>query len=284
MRRQKSLGAMVRNADEIDIDFIDASGDDDDGDGALQMTNIDMGDEGEGAKAGDAELLGREPLLTVAFDLNGVLVSLARHTFKHLPYSSIHMNSNIVCLCQFINTRFQQSESRRIDRADSGAPSVGRRGDEEEPPPARPAPPGVSAGQRAGESAAPLPLRERRFFNCCFVDGCPFKITPRSTYDIPLISQIRLGIFTSATERTARGAIQRIEQVINQHPSVRARNTFTRPFDFLLHREHCRPASADHIARGGNEWDTVKPLGGNFSDVSRIVLVDDDLHKVRAAS
>ena len=36
-----------------------------------------------------------------------------------------------------------------------------------------------------------------------------------------------------------------------------------------------------HVATGGKAWDTVKPLGRWFKDLSRVILVDDDAFKVR---
>ena len=40
----------------------------------------------------------------------------------------------------------------------------------------------------------------------------------------------------------------------------------------------------DHVANGGEAWDTVKPLRKWFKDLSRVILVDDDAYKVSRPS
>lgn len=40
-----------------------------------------------------------------------------------------------------------------------------------------------------------------------------------------------------------------------------------------------RPPQEDIAARGGKPWDTVKPLGCYFADLTRVVLIDDSDHK-----
>ena len=47
-------------------------------------------------------------------------------------------------------------------------------------------------------------------------------------------------------------------------------------FDVVLCREHCQPAAREDIERrGGNPWDTVKPLHRYFANLARVVLLDD---------
>lgn len=84
---------MAANTEEIDIDeFVQDSEDDDplykNGPDDMMLTNIDTGIEGLAGDAGDG--LGQAPpLLTVAFDLNGVLVRFDSHHFHpwraHVP-------------------------------------------------------------------------------------------------------------------------------------------------------------------------------------------------------
>ena len=52
-------------------------------------------------------------------------------------------------------------------------------------------------------------------------------------------------------------------------------------FEVVLCREHCRPADPESIAArpDGRPWDTVKPLGAYFADLSRVALIDDSPHK-----
>lgn len=45
-------------------------------------------------------------------------------------------------------------------------------------------------------------------------------------------------------------------------------------------RAHTEKASADHIAAGGKEWDTIKPLHKWFKHLDRVLLMDDDDYKV----
>lgn len=47
-----------------------------------------------------------------------------------------------------------------------------------------------------------------------------------------------------------------------------------------LCRGHTVKASASHMASGGKEWDTVKPLHKWFRHVDRVLLMDDDAYKV----
>ncbi|KFM25080.1 Poly(A) RNA polymerase protein 2 [Auxenochlorella protothecoides] len=54
-------------------------------------------------------------------------------------------------------------------------------------------------------------------------------------------------------------------------------------FELVLTRDHCKPASAAAIAaRGGNPWDTVKPLAHHFPRLDQVLLIDDSPHKAAA--
>jgi len=80
-----------------------------------------------------------------------------------------------------------------------------------------------------------------------------------------------LGIYSSATERTVKIALSRLERGVGKGE--------TGLFDVMLHREHCALASQVGCMRdGGKPWDTVKPLAKYFGDL-RVVLVDDSSHK-----
>ena len=45
-------------------------------------------------------------------------------------------------------------------------------------------------------------------------------------------------------------------------------------------RDHTDKVSASHIAAGGKEWDTIKPLHKWFKHLHRVLLMDDDAYKV----
>ena len=45
-------------------------------------------------------------------------------------------------------------------------------------------------------------------------------------------------------------------------------------------RTHTVAAPKHHVENGGKAWDTVKPLHRWFSDVRRVIIVDDDAYKV----
>lgn len=80
-----------------------------------------------------------------------------------------------------------------------------------------------------------------------------------------------LGVYSSATERTVKIALMRMERGIGKGDR--------QLFDVVLHREHCALASEVGCMRaGGKPWDTVKPLRKYFGD-HRVVLVDDSSHK-----
>jgi len=102
-----------------------------------------------------------------------------------------------------------------------------------------------------------------------------------------LMRHYRLGIYSSATLRTVQRAIAKLNQDVKAAADVmtnRGGRSSSFPkgglFDVILCRDHCVLAKDVGAARaGGKPWDTVKPLGRYFTDLSRIILVDDSPHK-----
>ena len=90
-----------------------------------------------------------------------------------------------------------------------------------------------------------------------------------------LQESFRLGIFTSASQRTVQAVIPMLEAAAG--PGQRL---FHRP-ELVLFRDHTNPAPASHVKSGGNYWDTVKPLGKWFRRAHRTLLFDDDAFKVQ---
>ena len=86
-----------------------------------------------------------------------------------------------------------------------------------------------------------------------------------------LQEHFRLGVFSSATERTVGVAVAKVEEAAGG-------NLFDPAL--LLHRGHTKEVSMAHIEGGGNTWDTVKPLAKWFKRVHRVLLCDDDDFKV----
>jgi hypothetical protein len=84
----------------------------------------------------------------------------------------------------------------------------------------------------------------------------------------------RLGVFTSATERTTSAALDMLETAAGEGPPIFGDRRL------VLHRAHTAPAGKRHVAAGGNPWDTVKPLHCHFRNIHRVILVDDDAYKV----
>ena len=84
----------------------------------------------------------------------------------------------------------------------------------------------------------------------------------------------RLGVFSSASERTVSQVIPMLEAAAGPGPPLF--NTEA----LVLTRSHTRPAPRGHVLAGGDPWDTVKPLGSCFPTLRRIILVDDDSWKV----
>lgn len=99
---------------------------------------------------------------------------------------------------------------------------------------------------------------------------------------IKLKEHYDLGIYSSATERTVRFAIKKIDACLarSQKNDHFEESVFSL-FDVVLHRKHCVLASEAGLSRKeGKPWDTVKPLERYFSDFdSHVVLIDDSSHK-----
>ena len=87
----------------------------------------------------------------------------------------------------------------------------------------------------------------------------------------------RLGVFTSASERTVSEVIPMLEAAAGPGPPLFGTEAL------VLCRSHTDPAPAEHVRAGGDPWDTVKPLSRYFPDIRRVILVDDDSWKVSAA-
>ena len=91
---------------------------------------------------------------------------------------------------------------------------------------------------------------------------------------LSLQDTFRLGIYSSATDFTVSKVVPLLEAAAGKGPAL-----FTDE-RLILHRGHTQEASAEHKAGGGEEWDTVKPLGRYFAQLHRLLLVDDDAYKV----
>ena len=96
-----------------------------------------------------------------------------------------------------------------------------------------------------------------------------------------LASVFRLGAYSSATAATVKKALAAVDAAVRA--GVPDPESLPDPlFELVLCRAHCRPAGAERVAAGGNEWDTVKPLGLHFGgspSLPRLALVDNDAHK-----
>lgn len=88
-----------------------------------------------------------------------------------------------------------------------------------------------------------------------------------------LQEHFRLGIFTSATQRTVGNVLPLLEQAAGPGTPLFADSSL------ILHRSHTEKVSADHVKGGGKEWDTVKPLHKWFKHMHRVLLMDDDAYK-----
>ncbi|KAL0051579.1 hypothetical protein WJX82_010299 [Trebouxia sp. C0006] len=88
-----------------------------------------------------------------------------------------------------------------------------------------------------------------------------------------LQEHFRLGIFTSATQRTVGNVLPLLEQAASPGTTL-----FADP-SLILHRSHTEKVSAEHVKGGGKEWDTVKPLHKWFKHMHRVLLMDDDAYK-----
>ncbi|KAL3138341.1 hypothetical protein ABBQ32_006145 [Trebouxia sp. C0010 RCD-2024] len=88
-----------------------------------------------------------------------------------------------------------------------------------------------------------------------------------------LQEHFRLGIFTSATVRTATEVLPQLEAAAGPGPLLFSDKSL------LLHRGHTAKASEEHVKAGGNKWDTCKPLHRWFKHLHRVLLMDDDAYK-----
>mmetsp|Transcript_5910 Transcript_5910/g.11535 ORF Transcript_5910/g.11535 Transcript_5910/m.11535 type:complete len:821 (+) Transcript_5910:242-2704(+) len=99
---------------------------------------------------------------------------------------------------------------------------------------------------------------------------------------IKLKEHYDLGIYSSATERTVKFAIKKIDACLaRSQENNHLEGSLFSVFDVVLHRKHCVLASEAGLSRkDGKPWDTVKPLERYFSDFdSHVVLIDDSSHK-----
>lgn len=87
-----------------------------------------------------------------------------------------------------------------------------------------------------------------------------------------------LGIYTSASSRTVAEVRKLLEAAAGEGPPLF-------PLECLvLSRYHTMEASQEHKESGGKDWDTVKPLARYFSKLDRLLLIDDDVYKVKHVS
>ncbi|KDD74627.1 hypothetical protein H632_c1173p0 [Helicosporidium sp. ATCC 50920] len=124
--------------------------------------------------------------------------------------------------------------------------------------------------------------------------GChEFSARPGVEHLVRLLPHFELGVYTSATERTVRQCLAQLHREI-QREWVKRRtepdgaawpdSVPARLFSPILVRSHCSAPTPEAIAaRGGNPWDTLKPLARYFSALDRVVLLDDSAHKILPA-
>lgn len=101
-----------------------------------------------------------------------------------------------------------------------------------------------------------------------------------------LTDEYQLGVFTSATVRTTDYAVNMLEEKARFDCSKQQQEEEEGPMLFkntrlILHRDHTMPAPPSRLKSAeGKPWDTVKPLYLHFSKLHRVLLFDDDDHKV----
>jgi len=105
-----------------------------------------------------------------------------------------------------------------------------------------------------------------------------------------LTGEYQLGVFTSATVRTTEYAVNMLEEKArsgsNSNTNGNEEEDEEGPLLFkntrlILHRDHTMPAPPSRLKSAeGKPWDTVKPLYLHFSKLHRVLLFDDDDHKV----
>ena len=108
-------------------------------------------------------------------------------------------------------------------------------------------------------------------------------LRPGAEHLIRLNPHFRIGVFTSATVRTAIAALNTLHAALEDavHGSEAAAMLQQSLFEIVLCRQHTISSEKAGVVRpeGANPWDTVKPLGQYFSDKSRVLLIDDSPHK-----
>jgi hypothetical protein len=107
-----------------------------------------------------------------------------------------------------------------------------------------------------------------------------------------LTGEFQLGVFTSATVRTTEYAVNMLEEKVRFGSSSNSKGNKEEEEDeegvllfkntrLILHRDHTMPAPPSRLKSAeGKPWDTVKPLYLHFSKLHRVLLFDDDDHKV----
>jgi len=104
-----------------------------------------------------------------------------------------------------------------------------------------------------------------------------------------LLPTFRLGVYTSTTARNAVPVLFKIERAAfrgvpgfdlsaRRPPRGCTDASCLQVFEAVLTREHCL-SDVEWAARGGNAWDTFKPLAAHGLPLARCVLVDDTARK-----
>lgn len=113
-----------------------------------------------------------------------------------------------------------------------------------------------------------------------------YHVRPGISRLLELRGKYHLGIYSSVSERNARYCVEAISDAIGDElddlaaggaPAVPWPSAL---FEVVLAQRHCVPDSPERIkARGGDEWDVLKPLRPYFPDLSSVVLVEESEHK-----
>lgn len=128
-----------------------------------------------------------------------------------------------------------------------------------------------------------------------------YTMRPGLQYLRRLFPRFRLGIYSSATKKTVvRALISLNDEIMKIHDDeydsglnktivhgddvegfvAKGMDDRKSIFEVIFCRDHCFLAKDVGLHRpDGKEWDTVKPLGSYFEDLSRVILVDDSPHK-----
>ena len=113
-----------------------------------------------------------------------------------------------------------------------------------------------------------------------------YHVRPGISRLLELRGKYHLGIYSSVSERNARYCVEAISDAIGDElddlvaggaPAVAWPSAL---FEVVLAQKHCVPDSPERIAaRGGDEWDVLKPLQPYFPDLGSVVLVEESEHK-----